>query len=135
MTSLVTGQIIVLECHPTRLYAEVIQILAARSKAWLRPLALVYDDILYPLACLDPVEQITTPPALTMPDVLWPLTHIKPALDTEVIPLLGSLSNGSPSVKMGSEPAPALDQSQMRQVLQDFVQQLWAQDQVIPGAS
>ncbi|WP_017297671.1 hypothetical protein [Nodosilinea nodulosa] len=125
MTSLVTGQIVFLECRQTRLYAEVIQVLELRLTGWIRPLALVTGSEITPLGTalgtvtLDVDESV-------VPDMLWPLDQLQPALDTEVIPLLATLS----AKASASNPAP--DHSQRPTGIHDFVRSLWAeQSQVL----
>jgi hypothetical protein len=124
MTSLVSGQIVFLECCQTRLYAEVIQVLTARQMGWLRPLALVSGADIHLLgmafdtgaAALDR----TTPP-----DILWPLGELLPALDTDVMPLLTGLA--AKGLAADAETAPS---DQPRLTVNEFVHQLWADRQM-----
>ncbi len=85
MATLVAGQIVFLECRQTRLYAEVIQVLDDRPMGWVRPLALVREEIIQLLgmgAIADPA---------TAPDMVWPIRDLIPALDTDVIPLMAQI--------------------------------------------
>ncbi|MBE9158833.1 hypothetical protein IQ265_18620 [Nodosilinea sp. LEGE 06152] len=122
MTSLVAGQIVFLECRQTRLYAEVIQVLESRLTGWIRPLALVSETEITPLG----TALGTTAPDFnqaTVPDMLWPLDQLQPALDTEVIPLLATLS------AKGSDPNPTPDPHQKPMDIGEFVRSLWADRQ------
>jgi len=124
MTSLVPGQIVFLECRQTRLYTEVIQVLIARQMGWIRPLALVSGADIQPLgmafgAGATALEQPTPP------DMLWPLGELRPALDTEVMPLITGLATKS-SAADTSATAPS---AQPRLTVNEFVHQLWAERQ------
>ena len=124
MTSLVAGQIVFLECRQTRLYAEVIQVLDPRPTSWIRPLAMVSETEIIPLGtALGTTALDLNKP--TVPDMLWPLDQLQPALDTEVIPLLGTLS------AKAADPAPtsAPDLSPGAIRVHEFVRSLWADRQ------
>lgn len=124
MTSLVTGQIVFLECRQVRLYAEIIQVLTPRPVGWLRPLALVSQTETIALgADFDATSLMATKPAV--PDMLWPLEQLQPALDTEVIPLLASLSAKSAT----SAVALRSDSDHRHLTVNEFVQWLWADRQ------
>ena len=76
------SQIVYLESPSgERLYTEVIQIVKSRELAWVRPLMLASAR-----------EEASRSPTLydmrDSADLLWPLALFRPALDTEVIPLL-----------------------------------------------
>jgi hypothetical protein len=82
------SQIVCLEHETTRLYAEIIEFVEARQVCWVRPLLLavaVADS--EPLSVLSP-EQLTLYDLRWGADLLWPASLFRPALDTEVIPLL-----------------------------------------------
>ncbi|MGB3201571.1 MAG: hypothetical protein WBA99_11750 [Nodosilinea sp.] len=128
MTSLVAGQIVFLECRQTRLYAEVIQVLDTRLTAWIRPLALVNEAEITPLGtALDTTALDCDQP--TVPDMLWPLEHLQPALDTDVIPLLATLS------AKATDPAPAAEARTETMSISDFVRSLWADHQNAAGST
>jgi hypothetical protein len=125
MTSLVTGQIVFLQCRQTRLYAEVIQVLETRRRGWIRPLALVSQGVTQLLdAATEGEGWFRSAP--TTPDMVWPLTQLQPALDTDVIPLLASLAT-KPRVNDGT--AASLETHQISQAINDFARQLWADSQ------
>ncbi|MBE9125869.1 MULTISPECIES: hypothetical protein [unclassified Coleofasciculus] len=73
-------QIVCLEHETTRLYAEVIEVVELRQVCWIRPLLLAVS--------------VASPESQELydlhqgPDLLWPTRLLRPALDTEVIPLL-----------------------------------------------
>lgn len=127
MTSLVAGQIVFLECRQTRLYAEVIQVLEPRSVGWIRPLAMVSETQMIALGTeLAPADLAGN--RATVPDMLWPLAQLQPALDTEVIPLLATLS-----AKAGdSETTPPLTHNANPLTVSEFVRWLWADRQPQP---
>ncbi|MGB3312044.1 MAG: hypothetical protein WBG32_13740 [Nodosilinea sp.] len=122
MTSLVAGQIVFLECRQTRLYAEVIQVLEPRRRGWIRPLALVSEAEITPLGtALDTTTPDLSQPAV--PDMLWPLGQLQPALDTDVIPLLATLS------AKAAAPSPVTDARTESMSIREFVRSLWADHQ------
>lgn len=124
MTSLVPGQIVFLECRQVRLYAEIIQVLEPRPTGWIRPLALVSETETVALgADFDAAGLTATKPAV--PDMLWPLEQLQPALDTEVIPLLASLSAKSAD----SASAVPLNSNPEHLTVSEFLQWLWSDRQ------
>lgn len=87
-------QILYLACDQSRLYTEVIEILAERQLAWVRPLVLVTPEETLPLAASSVLglgEAHAWPEAPMAPDLLWPLAQFFPALDTDFIDLLATL--------------------------------------------
>lgn len=107
-------QIVCLELQRQRLYGEVIQIIAQKQRCWVRPLLLVtvtYDSEHELESYLD-LRQA--------PDLVWPLSFFRPALDTEVIPLLQQLSVLDGSVSNNHE---------ANQKFKQFINRVWqAQD-------
>ncbi|TVQ58299.1 MAG: hypothetical protein EA366_06930 [Spirulina sp. DLM2.Bin59] len=75
-STLQAHQIVCLADPQARLYAEVIQVMPQRQTCWVRPTLLVVADQVYNLD--------------HCPDIIWPIAGFRPALDTEVIPLLGN---------------------------------------------
>lgn len=112
-------QIVCLEHQDTRLYAEVIQVVESRQLCWVRPLLLVKFTFNHE-------PNINLP--LNLPlydlrysaDLLWSLTSFRPALDTEVIPLLVQLEALAPPAdrSLGSQ-----------QQFNQFIRQVWQADQ------
>ena len=138
MASLVPGQIVFLECSQTRLYAEVIQVLTPRQIGWIRPLALAGEAGTTPLGT-DWLSGNTAAHQPAPPDMLWPLGQLQPALDTDILPLLATLSAkasaATPSAVAPSESNPAaadnLDEpaaNPAQMTVNQFVQQLWAEN-------
>ena len=84
-------QIVCLEHGNTRLYAEVIEVVASRQVCWVRPviLALLATNNNPPWE-VSP-EQLTLYDLRQGADLLWSASLFRPALDTEVIPLLVQL--------------------------------------------
>ena len=106
------SQIVCLEYEGTCLYAEVIQIVASRQICWVRPLMLA----LPPSRDLAASDQPILSDLRQGADLLWPTILFRPALDTEVLPLLTHLQGS----KIQS------DNSQVaHQQLQHFVSQVW----------
>lgn len=121
MTTLVAGQIVFLECCETRLYAEMIQVLAPRQIGWIRPLALVSAAEVQILGA----AMATVPTAAPMvPDMLWPLSQLQPALDIDVIPLL----NAPPTKASTDKTANVSAVAPIALTVQEFVQRLWVED-------
>ncbi|MEW6494891.1 MAG: hypothetical protein AB1589_20580 [Cyanobacteriota bacterium] len=86
-------QIVCLEHETTRLYADVVEVIASRQICWVRPLMLVVsseDD--NPLTDLSS-EQLRVYDLRQGADLLWPASLFRAALDTEVISLLVELEN------------------------------------------
>lgn len=109
-------QIVCLEHENIRLYAEVIEVVAARQICWVRPLILATP------------KTNSDPPLTTLPedlslldlrlgaDLLWPTSLFRPALDIEVIPILVRLSESGIQTHNAQEA-----QSQMS----SFVRAIW----------
>jgi hypothetical protein len=78
-------QIVCLEHQNYRLYSEVIQVISQRDSCWVRPLFLVItsedSQDVFDVHCVS--------------DLIFPYSFFRPALDTEVIPLLTQLSKGN----------------------------------------
>lgn len=76
------SQIVCLEHQNYSLYSQVIQVILQRESCWVRPLLLVShsDDIqdVFDVRCVS--------------DLIFPFSFFRPALDTEVIPLLSQFS-------------------------------------------
>lgn len=73
-------QIVCLEHETTRLYSEVIEVVELRQISWIRPLLLSVSVASPASEELYDLHQ--------GPDLLLPTRLLRPALDTEVIPLL-----------------------------------------------
>ncbi len=133
MAPLVPGQIVFLECSQTRLYAEVIQVLALRQIGWIRPLALVSDADTQPLGT-NWISGNTAANHPAPPDMLWPLGQLQPALDTDIMPLLTTLSAKTSEIDPSEiDPSEANDidkltASPAQMTVNKFVQQLWAEN-------
>ncbi|MCT7950200.1 hypothetical protein NG798_10415 [Ancylothrix sp. C2] len=98
-------QIVCLEHQNTYLYAEVIDIIETRQMCWGRPLLLASGElpILYDLR--------------EGADILLPLTLFRPALDTELIPLLVQITT--------VEDRPVDSAKIAHRQLRAFIQQVW----------
>lgn len=133
MASLVPGQIVFLECSQTRLYAEVIQVLTPRQIGWIRPLALVSEAGTKPLGT-DWISGDAAANQPTTPDMLWPLGQLQPALDTDIMPLLTTLSAKTSEADLSeidpseSNDIDKLTASPAQITVNKFVQQLWAEN-------
>jgi hypothetical protein len=112
-------QIVCLEHDQSYLYGEVIQIIESKNLCWMRPLLLAVfppvvravDDFLEAKELLD--LRFTS-------DVAYPLVLFRPALDTEVIPLIGQLE----ILDETKEP-----HAGSKQKLRQFLQQIWQDNQ------
>lgn len=111
-------QIVYLACDHSRLYTEVIEVLADRQLAWVRPLVLVTPEETLPLAnasVLGIAGDDRWPDPSATPDLIWPLNQFHLALDTEFMELLSILPSQATK-------APALSHST---VLSQFTRRLW----------
>ncbi|MCG5058312.1 MAG: hypothetical protein KA714_09995 [Limnoraphis sp. WC205] len=107
-----SGQIVRLDHHPHHLYAEVIQVVKIRDVCWVRPLM---------LAEFSPEHHSNDLPQTLYDlrdssDLIWPQKLFRPALDTEVIPLL---------VQLDSTDEKNTITSTGHQKLQVFIRQVW----------
>ena len=113
-------QIVCLEHEDFRLYGEVIQIVQERQVCWVRPLGLI-------VLTADPADSLTWQERFTAgafvlhdlregADLLWPASLFRPALDTEVMPILMQLYNAEIQTKPDRT---------ARQKLNSFVQEVW----------
>lgn len=96
-------QIVCLEHENIRLYTEVIEVVASRHICWVRPLMLVVpvaDNDLLPESSS---EQLTLYDLRQGADLLWPISLFRPALDTEVIPLVVQLNDLNAQHKNNSD--------------------------------
>jgi hypothetical protein len=122
------SHIVCLDERSARLYAEVIQIVADRQVAWVRPIALLEAkkeaDLLPQAVALDS-DQLNVYDLRQGADLLCPLSLFRTGLDTEVIPVLMAL--GSPKTETDLTLASASHQSQHRQ-LQAFLRRLWQEN-------
>lgn len=99
-------QIVCLEHENTHLYAEIIEFVASRQVCWVRPLMLA---VVLP-------EQITLYDLRLGADLVWPASLFRPALDTEVIPLLVQLDD--PEAQLANSP-------DAHNQLSYFVREVW----------
>lgn len=99
-------QIVCLEHRDSCLYAEVIQVVESRQVGWIRPLLLVECAF----------ENPANYDLRAIADLLWPIALFRPALDTEVMPLLVQL--------LASEPPLDRDPVAFTQ-LHQFIHQVW----------
>jgi hypothetical protein len=112
-------QIVCLEHQQSYLYGEVIQIVESKNLCWMRPLLLAVfprvvgaiDNFLDAKELLD--LRFTS-------DVAYPVALFRPALDTEVIPLIGQLE----ILDETREP-----NSSSKQKLRQFLEQIWQDNQ------
>lgn len=104
-------QIVCLEHLATCLYAQVIQVVESRQLAWVRPLLLAE----FPLDN-QPDKEPLIYDLRSGADLLWSLAVFRPALDTEVMPLLLQL--------LGAEPPLDLEKVVLTR-LNHFIHQAW----------
>jgi hypothetical protein len=112
-------QIVCLEHQQSYLYGEVIQVIESKNLCWMRPLLLAVfprvvgtvDNFLEAKELLD--LRFTS-------DVAYPVALFRPALDTEVIPLIGQLE----ILDETKEP-----NSSSKQKLRQFLEQIWQDNQ------
>lgn len=85
-------QIVCLEHEHARLYAEVIQMVPTRHVCWVRPLILVVFPADADRLQVSP-SQLILYDLHQSSDLVWPVILFRPALDTEVVPLLAQLND------------------------------------------
>ncbi|MFW6359156.1 MAG: hypothetical protein ACOC0N_08115 [Chroococcales cyanobacterium] len=108
-------QIVYLEQDNSRLYTEVIQVIASRQLCWVRPLMLAtFPKNAKTLPTLPKAETLYDMRQAS--DLVWYLSLFSPALDTEVIPLITQLD--SPALQIEEEAI-------VRQRIHRFIQTLW----------
>jgi len=122
-TDLRPHQIFYLEQGSSRLYGELIQVVAERNLCWLRPIALYclsqnsQDRLSQEAADSNPADGAAILYDLSQgADLICPDSLLRPALDTDLLPLLAQLHD------LKTEPVPA---SQNLHRLRQFIQQLW----------
>lgn len=116
-------QILYLEYDRDRLYVELIQQIVSRQMYWLRPLALVTNAVEHLNTGYYSPETKSKSDIYDLrqaPDLLWPASLFQVALDTEVIPLLGTLYSSDESHPEAAQGA--------HQRLRHFMHQVWAAD-------
>lgn len=109
-------QIVCIEGKDSFLYSEVIQIIVKRQLCWARPLLLAKfsDSFTTARDNFPTTEQIID--LREGSDLLLPLSLFRPALDTEIIPLITQLNSIDSSLK---------DQQIASKQLHGFIQQVW----------
>ena len=114
------SQILCIEHEEMRLFAEVIQLAEARPLCWVRPLFLAksldFSSILGSSAMNQEMAQGRLQDLRESVDLLLPIQLFRPALDTEVIPLLTLLCE--PKAELRNE-------NTAHQCLQNFTKSLW----------
>lgn len=105
-------QIVCLEHEGNCLYAEVIQVVVSRQLCWVRPLMLG----VLPTGFFSSEQPLVLTDLRCCADLLWPIILFRPALDTEVVPLLATM--------LPSEP-PLERDSVAQQQLSQFIHQVW----------
>ena len=102
-------QVVCLEHENTRLYAEIIEFVESRQVCWVRPLMLAFLEV--------GSDSLLTLSDLRLgADLLWPASLFRPALDTEVIPLLVQLDDLDTS---------NFNSSEAHKELSGFVREVW----------
>lgn len=102
-------QIVCLAHESTCLYAEIIEFVELRQVCWVRPLMLAVREV-------GSEEPVTLCDLRLGADLLWPASLFRPALDTEVIPLL---------VQLNVSDTQTLICSDAHQQLCRFVREVW----------
>lgn len=107
MEQIYPGQIVCLNHQNYALYSEVIQVISQRDSCWVRPLLLVINfeetQEIYDVRCVS--------------DLIFPLRLFRPALDTEVIPLLSELSKNDLSPQ---------EEQISRALFQALIREIWS---------
>jgi len=112
-------QIVCLEHQQSYLYGEVIQIIESKNLCWMRPLLLaVFPRVVGAIDNFLEAKELLD--LRFAADVAYPLALFRPALDTEVIPLIGQLEilDETKEPNAGS-----------KQKLRQFLEQIWRDNQ------
>lgn len=109
-------QIVCIEGKTAFLYGEVIEIIVQRQICWARPLLLTKfkEFVNAPLTNFPTTDQIID--LREGSDLLLPLSFFRPAMDTEIIPLITQLNNIDSSIK---------DRQIASKQLNSFIKQVW----------
>lgn len=121
MTDTHPHQILCLEHEETKLYGEVIQVIAERHLYWFRPLALLQLQF-----NSQGSDAVTTFFDLRQGvDLLCPKVLFRAALDTEVIPILTQLDSAKAETAVLLTEDLAQAQSIAHRQLQAFIRRIW----------
>lgn len=119
-----TYEILCLEHQGCYLYAEVIQVIATRQRYWVRPLFLRIDP---PAAADHPNGQPMSSVVHNLEsgsDLVWPQRFFRPALDTELLPLL--IESQLDSALAVDDPGAQCDRDQQaKQALGQLIEEVW----------
>lgn len=115
-TQFTSHQIVCIEAQKAFLYSEVIQVIVSRQSCWARPLLLVpvEDGVRSWFDRETSREQIID--LREGSDILLPIDLFRPALDTEIIPLISQLDNLDPSLT---------EKRSTGKHLNNFIKQVW----------
>lgn len=106
MEQFYSSQIVCLEHQNYWLYSEVIQVITQRESCWVRPLLLIVysneSQEVFDVRCVS--------------DLIFPFSFFRPALDTELIPLLSYLSKDDLSPE---------DEQVSRFRFQELLREIW----------
>ena len=110
-----SSQIVCIEGETAFLYGEVIQVIVRRQFCWVRPLLLAkFEDASTLKTTFPRIDQIVD--LREGSDLLLPLSFFRPAVDTEIIPLITKLHSIDSSFK---------DLQSISQQLNCFIKQVW----------
>ena len=112
-------QIVCLEHRQSYLYGEVIQVIQSKNRCWMRPLLLaVFPPVIQAENNFGEANELLD--LRFTSDVAYPLNLFRPALDTEVIPLISQLESLD-----GMKETNSLSKLKLRQ----FLEQIWLDNQ------
>ncbi len=111
VSQFVPSQIVSLEHENNYLYCEVIQVVAERKLCWVRPLVLAVASVESDFTEIKELVDLRM-----TSDLFWPVELFRPAIDTEVIPLLMQLEAGN---------CTSHDEKKARQQLHHFIDRFW----------
>lgn len=126
---LTTYEIVCLEHQGSCLYAEVIQIIAARQRTWVRPLFLQLTTQ-SSKGAPSPTQGLFAYRLHNCSDLVWPSQFFRPALDDEVLPLLMQI-HGDKSQDDADPGVVSERDLKAHHALRQFIDQVW---QAFPDA-
>lgn len=118
MTTLKPHQVVCIEEENTYLYGEVIQVIEERSMCWVRPWILLLGEDEFNVL-VETQKNMTLYNLSQTADLVCPLDWFRPALDTELIPLLSQTKDTDVLTTDVEE------MQQGRKQLNSFLNKLW----------
>jgi hypothetical protein len=119
-TSTLVYEIVYVAHQQTRLFAEIIQQIPLHQRYWVRPLCLCEYEATTLLPTSSPrVIQMTDVRGTS--DIVWPQVFFQRAMDEDILPILGILTQEEPIFRM-ENPA----KEEVKRSLHQFLNLVWS---------